>query len=97
MRHVLAILIAGVIAIGPARADDAVQQVISAQIEAFRGVPSSFVVDAMGGRGALGPEICPVGDGRDLHAKTVIKRGHRRRGAALIADINARARVSFGD
>ncbi len=38
-----------------------------AQIAAFQGVPTSFVVDAMFGGGALAPEIRPIGDGRDVH------------------------------
>ena len=38
-----------------------------AQILAFQGVPTGFVVDAMDGVGALSPLIKPVGDGRDLH------------------------------
>ncbi|MEM0907014.1 MAG: RraA family protein [Pseudomonadota bacterium] len=37
-----------------------------AQIEAFQGVPTSFVADAMGGGGALSPDIAPLGGGRDL-------------------------------
>ena len=36
------------------------------QIEAFQGVATAFVVDAMDGVGALSPTIKPVGDGRDL-------------------------------
>lgn len=36
----------------------------AAQIEAFRDLPTGFVVDAMGGRGALDGRIKPVGDAR---------------------------------
>lgn len=36
------------------------------QIAAFHGVPTSFVVDAMDGAGALAAVIRPVGDGRDI-------------------------------
>lgn len=38
----------------------------AAQVEAFQGVPTSFVVDAMYGGGALAPHIRPLGEGRDL-------------------------------
>ncbi|MCP3972009.1 MAG: RraA family protein [Rhodobacteraceae bacterium] len=38
----------------------------AAQIDAFQGVPTSFVVDAMQGGGALASTIRPIGDGRDL-------------------------------
>jgi regulator of RNase E activity RraA len=38
-----------------------------AQIAAFQGVPTGFVVDALFGGGALSREIQPVGDGRDLN------------------------------
>jgi len=38
----------------------------SAQIAAFQGVPTSFVVDAMYGAGALSNRIRPVGESRDL-------------------------------
>ncbi len=37
-----------------------------AQVAAFRGVPTSFVVDAMHGSGALSSVIRPVGESRDL-------------------------------
>lgn len=36
------------------------------QIAAFQGLPTSFIVDAMFGGGALSPEINPVGDGLDI-------------------------------
>ena len=38
----------------------------SAQIAAFQGVPTSFIVDAMYGAGALSSRIRPVGESRDL-------------------------------
>jgi 4-hydroxy-4-methyl-2-oxoglutarate aldolase len=38
----------------------------AAQIAAFQGVPTGFVVDAMDGYGALSPAIRPLGEGRDL-------------------------------
>jgi len=38
----------------------------AAQITAFRDVPTSFVVDAMYGSGALSSRIRPVGESRDL-------------------------------
>ena len=38
----------------------------AAQVAAFRGVPTSFVVDAMGGAGALSNAIRPLGESRDL-------------------------------
>jgi 4-hydroxy-4-methyl-2-oxoglutarate aldolase len=37
-----------------------------AQIEAFQGVQTGFVVDALLGRGALSYDIGPIGEGRDL-------------------------------
>jgi len=37
-----------------------------AQIAAFKGVPTGFVVDALFGGGALSSDIQPVGGGRDL-------------------------------
>ncbi|MDJ0629755.1 MAG: RraA family protein [Rhodobacter sp.] len=37
-----------------------------AQIAAFQAVPTSFVVDAMYGAGAMSPVIRPLGEGRDL-------------------------------
>lgn len=49
-----------------------------AQIDAFKGMPTSFVVDAMDGRGALDMSIRPIGDGRDLNCVAV--------GPALTAD-----------
>ena len=49
-----------------------------AQIAAFQGVATGFVVDAMDGIGALSPTIKPVGDGRDLHCVAA--------GPALTAD-----------
>ncbi len=48
------------------------------QIEAFRGVPAGFVVDAMQGDGALSSDIQPIGDGRDIDCRAV--------GPALTAD-----------
>ena len=36
------------------------------QVAAFRGVPTSFVVDAMHGQGALSNAIRPLGESRDL-------------------------------
>lgn len=39
----------------------------AAQIAAFQGVPTGFVVDAMFGDGALSSRIQPLGAGRDLH------------------------------
>lgn len=36
------------------------------QIDAFQGVPTGFVVDALMGGGALSAGIKPVGDGRDI-------------------------------
>ena len=36
------------------------------QIEAFSGVPTGFVVDAMFGGGALSSKIRPIGEGRDV-------------------------------
>ena len=50
----------------------------AAQIAAFQGVPTGFVVDALFGGGALAREIQPVGDGRDLHCVAA--------GPALTAD-----------
>lgn len=50
----------------------------AAQIEAFRGVPTGFVCDAMGGQGALASEIRPIGGGRDIDCRAV--------GPALVAD-----------
>ena len=38
----------------------------AAQIEAFQGVPTGFVVDAMFGKGALDGSIAPLGFGRDI-------------------------------
>ncbi|MEM9432653.1 MAG: RraA family protein [Pseudomonadota bacterium] len=38
----------------------------SAQIAAFQGVPTGFVVDAMKGAGALSSAIKPLGGGRDI-------------------------------
>lgn len=48
------------------------------QLAAFRGVPTGFVCDAMGGQGALDSRIRPIGDGRDTHCAVV--------GTALVAD-----------
>lgn len=36
------------------------------QIAAFQGVPTGFVNDALFGAGAMGKEICPIGEGRDI-------------------------------
>ena len=36
------------------------------QIEAFRNVPTSFVVDAMQGGGTMSPKIRPLGEGLDI-------------------------------
>lgn len=38
----------------------------AAQIAAFQGMPTGFVVDAMFGAGALAREIAPIGFGRDI-------------------------------
>ncbi|WP_394689393.1 RraA family protein [Hoeflea sp.] len=38
----------------------------AAQIEAFRGIPTGFLCDAMEGQGALCSTIQPIGGGRDL-------------------------------
>lgn len=48
------------------------------QLAAFRGVPTSFVADAMDGTGALATEIAPLGNGSDLPCHAV--------GPALTAD-----------
>ncbi|WP_170416278.1 RraA family protein [Ruegeria atlantica] len=37
-----------------------------AQVTAFRGVPTGFVADALGGGGTLASSIRPVGEGRDV-------------------------------
>ena len=52
-----------------------------AQIAAFQGVPSGFVVDALFGGGALSFEIQPIGGGRDLRCVAA--------GPALTADCGA--------
>lgn len=52
-----------------------------AQIAAFQGVQTGFVVDAMFGRGALCKDIQPIGGGRDLHCAAA--------GPALTADCGA--------
>jgi 4-hydroxy-4-methyl-2-oxoglutarate aldolase len=52
-----------------------------AQISAFQGVPSGFVVDALFGRGALSCSIQPIGAGRDIHCVAA--------GPALTADCGA--------
>jgi 4-hydroxy-4-methyl-2-oxoglutarate aldolase len=49
-----------------------------AQIEAFQGVPTGFVCDAMEGRGALSSDIKPLGFGRDFDCHAA--------GPALVAD-----------
>lgn len=51
------------------------------QIAAFQGIPSSFVVDALFGGGALSSRIQPIGGGRDLHCVAA--------GPALTADCGA--------
>ena len=51
------------------------------QIAAFQGVPTGFVVDALGGRGALAVGIGQVGDGRDMRSVAA--------GPALTADCGA--------
>ncbi|MGB0504912.1 MAG: RraA family protein [Pikeienuella sp.] len=43
------------------------QRPTAKQIEAFQGVATGFVVDAMYGAGALDITIQPIGDGRDIH------------------------------
>lgn len=50
----------------------------AAQISAFQGIPTGFVVDAMNGGGALSSNIQPIGAGRDLHCVAA--------GPALTAD-----------
>ncbi len=50
----------------------------AAQIAAFQGVPTGFVVDALHGSGALSSDIQPIGAGRDLHCAAA--------GPALTAD-----------
>ena len=52
-----------------------------AQIAAFQGVPSGFVVDALLGAGALSSSIQPLGGGRDLRCVAA--------GPALTADCGA--------
>jgi len=52
-----------------------------AQISAFQGVPSGFVVDALLGGGALSCSIQPIGGGRDLQCIAA--------GPALTADCGA--------
>jgi 4-hydroxy-4-methyl-2-oxoglutarate aldolase len=52
-----------------------------AQIAAFQGVPTGFVVDAMFGRGAMASVISPISDGRDMVCKVA--------GPALTADAGA--------
>jgi 4-hydroxy-4-methyl-2-oxoglutarate aldolase len=52
-----------------------------AQIAAFQGVPTGFVVDALGGGGALSSRIQPIGGGRDLRCIAA--------GPALTADCGA--------
>lgn len=50
----------------------------AAQIEAFRGLPTGFVCDAMAGTGAMATQVAPVGGIRDLDVHVV--------GVALVAD-----------
>lgn len=42
-----------------------------AEIDAFRGVPTSFVADALGGAGTLSAAIRPLGEGRDVEPVAV--------------------------
>lgn len=49
-----------------------------AQLAAFRDIPTGFVCDAMGGRGALDCAIQPIGGGQDIDCTAV--------GPALVAD-----------
>ena len=48
------------------------------QVDAFRGVPTGFICDAMNGQGALASSIAPLGFGRDTICEAV--------GVALVAD-----------
>lgn len=50
----------------------------AAQIEAFRGLPTGFVCDAMHGQGALDSSVAPIGFGRDIECTAV--------GPALVAE-----------
>ncbi|MCY4337135.1 MAG: RraA family protein [Litoreibacter sp.] len=52
-----------------------------AQIAAFQGVPTGFVVDAMFGAGAMAADISPIGFGRDIECVAA--------GPALTADNRA--------
>ena len=54
------------------------QRPSAAQIDAFRGIPTGFVCDAMEGKGALSSAIKPIGFGRDYDCQAV--------GPALVAD-----------
>lgn len=49
-----------------------------AQIAAFQGLETAHIVDAMGGSGAMGTEVGPIGFGRDLACNAA--------GPALVAD-----------
>ena len=49
-----------------------------AQMDAFRGLPTGFICDAMNGKGALESRIRPLGDGRDTECVAV--------GPAIVAD-----------
>ena len=65
------------------------QRPSQAQIDAFQGVPTGFVVDAMYGGGALARIIQPIGDGRDIKCVAA--------GPALTADCGAAdVLASFG-
>ena len=57
------------------------QRPSAAQIAAFQGVPSGFVVDALGGLGAMSSAIQQVGGGRDMQSVAS--------GPALTADCGA--------
>lgn len=48
------------------------------QVDAFRGIPTGFVCDAMAGQGALNSDIQPLGFGRDIDCQAV--------GVALVAE-----------
>ncbi|MDV7271592.1 RraA family protein [Thioclava sp. A2] len=51
----------------------------AAQLDAFRGVPTGFICDAMNGQGALASSIRPLGFGRDFASCEMV-------GVALVAD-----------
>lgn len=68
----------------------------AAQIAAFADVPTSFVVDAMGGRGALSPTIAPLGRGLPERAHGPALTVHAGAGDCL-ATLAAPAFVQPGD